>query len=373
MLLKPMDGHANEIALLEEAARKPGEIGKRAGRELKLRLAGMKGERKAAYQIDFHFGDTSKNWVVIHDLRIEYAGRVAQIDHLLLNRFLYCYVLESKHFHAGIKITEEGEFLRWNDFKHTYEGMASPIEQNARHVAVLRDAMGALVLPSTLGITIPPTFKSYVLVSEQSRIDRPKQFDSSQVVKADQLRDRVFSEIDKMGVIATLASAARMVSRETLRKLGNQLVRLHQPVEWRLPGRLLGSEASAAAITPPPSPPVTAADRRSLPPAQTGPVAATTLAAPPEAASTASPPQPRSTDPAKDLDVVPSCKRCGSGAGALLHGKFGYYFKCAACGTNTAIRFRCVSGHHPRLRKAGDTFYRECGECGSSRTYFVNA
>src|SRR3546814_3876143 len=49
----------------------------------------------------------------------------------------------------------------------------------------------------------------------------------------------------------------------------------------------------------------------------------------------------------------PACKECAARAGAILHGKFGYYFKCDACGKNTAIRFTCQPGHQPRLRKDG--------------------
>jgi hypothetical protein len=45
---------------------------------------------------------------VIHDHRIEHRGRVAQIDHLLINRFLDIFVLESKNYDYGVKISEEG-------------------------------------------------------------------------------------------------------------------------------------------------------------------------------------------------------------------------------------------------------------------------
>src|SRR3546814_12221508 len=76
---------------------------------------------------------------LIHDLRLEHGSRTAQIDHLLINRWMDVYVLETKHFHAGIKITEDGEFLRWNNYQKTYEGMASPLEQNERHIQVLKD------------------------------------------------------------------------------------------------------------------------------------------------------------------------------------------------------------------------------------------
>ena len=61
----------------------------------------------------------SKNWFspieeapvfasVIHDLRIECEGRVAQIDHLLIGRFLDIWVCETKNFSEGIAINEQG-------------------------------------------------------------------------------------------------------------------------------------------------------------------------------------------------------------------------------------------------------------------------
>ncbi len=55
-------------------------------RELRFLRSGEKGEEDAAYFINFHFGK-SRRWVVIHDLRLSFRGRVAQIDHLLINRF----------------------------------------------------------------------------------------------------------------------------------------------------------------------------------------------------------------------------------------------------------------------------------------------
>ena len=33
--------------------------------------------------------------MVLHDLRLEHGNQVAQIDHLLINRWMECYVLET--------------------------------------------------------------------------------------------------------------------------------------------------------------------------------------------------------------------------------------------------------------------------------------
>ncbi len=64
--------------------------------------SGIKGEEEAAYHINFALKD-SKTWVAIHDLRLKCNGRVAQMDHLLIDRFLELYVIESKGLSLGTK------------------------------------------------------------------------------------------------------------------------------------------------------------------------------------------------------------------------------------------------------------------------------
>ena len=94
----------------------------------------MSGERDAAYAIEFHYG-ANKNRMTIHDLRIELDGRVAQIDHLIINRLLDIWVCESKHFSEGVAVDEHGEWVAFYD--HRPYGIPSPVEQNRRHIAVL--------------------------------------------------------------------------------------------------------------------------------------------------------------------------------------------------------------------------------------------
>ena len=78
-------------------------------RELNAINKGASGEDDSAYYLNFYYGK-SKNWAIIHDLRIELEGIVAQIDHILINRIFDFYILESKSYKNGIKITENGEF-----------------------------------------------------------------------------------------------------------------------------------------------------------------------------------------------------------------------------------------------------------------------
>ena len=71
--------------------------------------SGERGEKEAAYHIDFQLKD-AKNYAVIHDLRLEHNGRVAQIDHLIIGRFFDVFVIESKNFTTAIRMAANGEF-----------------------------------------------------------------------------------------------------------------------------------------------------------------------------------------------------------------------------------------------------------------------
>jgi hypothetical protein len=339
MLIKAADDKSGMIAKLEHlAAQANGATRKSIEDELRRQRAGIKGEAESAYLIDFHFGET-KSWAVIHDLRIRVGERVAQIDHLLINRFMECYVLETKHFHAGVKITEDGEFLRWNAFRKTYEGMPSPLLQNERHIEVLRKAVDGIELPTRLGIRIRPRFETLVLVAPNARIDRPTNFDASRVIKADGLKSRIWKDLDEKNLFTDVfATAAKVVGSDTLQDVARRLAALHEPIEPNYAARFRVAEPQAKYRNDP----LPAPD-------------------PEDSASTPGPQQ--------EVESGPSCKHCQHREGQILYGKYGYYFKCAACGGNTAIRFTCQPGHKPRLRKEGDRFYRECAECGTSSVF----
>ncbi|GFO68220.1 hypothetical protein GMLC_17990 [Geomonas limicola] len=202
-------------------------------REIKCIGSGIRGEESSAYYINFRYHD-SQNWAIIHDLRLEHNGFAAQIDHVLINRCLDIYVLESKNYYYGIKISPEGEFSVWNG--KAYVGIESPIEQNKRHISLLDKAIVQRgLLPTRLGLTMPAAYHNYVLVAPNSRIDRPSaaKTDFSSVIKADALVDAIGKRVDAMGVVGTLATAAKMVSSETLESFARSLIRLHRPSKYK--------------------------------------------------------------------------------------------------------------------------------------------
>lgn len=233
MLIKQADDKNKEIEVLKVLGARPdasADIRKRIEQEIRNIQSGMKGEAEAAYEMEFHYG-ASKNWMILHDLRVECAGRVAQIDHLLINRFLEIYVCESKRFSEGVAVNESGEFSAFYGGK-AY-GIASPLEQNKRHMLVLETVFktGQVAPPKRLGFTINPSLKSLVLVSKTARISRPKaKIDGIDlIIKNDQLRSRIDRDIDKDN---NILGAARIIGQDTLEDFARQLAAVHKPVTF---------------------------------------------------------------------------------------------------------------------------------------------
>jgi hypothetical protein len=224
MILKSADDKFPSVAKLEvllKTGRVPPEKRDMVEKELKILKAGVKGEEESAYQIDFYLRD-SKNTMVIHDLRLELAdSRVAQIDHLLIHRTFRFYILETKHFAHGIKITDTGEFLRWNDWKKHFEGMPSPIEQNQRHALVLGKVLEEMGISS-------PTIRSLILVAPNARIDRPKAdaFDTSMVVKADQFLSALDKDLAEAGAISLFGGLAKTLWQGSHEDVAKKLIEI---------------------------------------------------------------------------------------------------------------------------------------------------
>lgn len=230
MLLKSTDDKEPQIKILKNLLsheKIPFDKKQQIEKELRNLVTGFATEKQAAYEIDFYFGP-SKNVFVIHDLRLEINGRVAQIDHLLMNRAFEAFVLETKTFSTGLSVNESGEFSTSYDGRVV--GIPSPIEQNNRHITVLRDAFKKIGLPTRMGITIQPSFNSVVLVSSKSVINRPKtsKIDLDSLIKSDQFFTWYNKKLDETK-ISDVVGIMKICSSATIQNLGEKLAALHQP------------------------------------------------------------------------------------------------------------------------------------------------
>jgi hypothetical protein len=233
MLIKSKDPSDKAIQELETIRQIPNlaeDTHAKIEKELKTLKAGNKGEKDAAYYIDLYYRN-NQNWAVIHDLRIEHNGDVAQIDHLMINRLFEFYILETKSFAYGLKITENGEFLFWNG--NRYIAMQSPIEQLNRHILVLERLLkNEDILPKRLGMELRPSFKPYVLVSPTSTLIRPdrKKFNSDTVIKSDVLFKQIQNDADNVKLVEVFSGLAKLISVETLIELTHRLATFHHPI-----------------------------------------------------------------------------------------------------------------------------------------------
>jgi hypothetical protein len=252
MLIKSADNKDSQLAILQNLLsheRVPAEKRQMIERELRNLSIGVATERQAAFEIDF-YAAPSKNLFVIHDLRLEIGGRVAQIDHVLMNRAFEVFVVETKTFSTGLSINGRGEFSTFYDGKEV--GIPSPVEQNARHISVLKDAFKEIGLPKRLGITLHPSFNSVVLVSPKAVINRPKihNLDAS-IIKLDQFFSWYNEKMDQL-TLKDAVGILKVCSSATVKNLGEKLLSLHKPsrVDYIKKFKLGAALLSKAPIAP---------------------------------------------------------------------------------------------------------------------------
>ncbi len=229
MLIKQKDDLQPTVHLLEGFLALQSISGSERERiedELKRFCAGARGEKEAAYHIDFTLKN-GKNWAVIHDLRLEHNGRVAQIDHLLINRMFDLIVIESKNVQTGLRISPNGEWdvqTRWG-----WKGMASPVEQNRRHIQVLGELINDHKLtPKRLGFHIPPKFHNWVLIPPQCSLPKNRG-DEATILKMD-LFERGLDEHNQK--LSDMFILAKLCAPETIQEFAQKLVTFHRPTSF---------------------------------------------------------------------------------------------------------------------------------------------
>lgn len=248
MLLKSADDKSKRLALLEELQRSQllDQDQKKWLRDALMRLKkGIQGERESAHYLDSYFKN-GENHVVLHDLRFVVDGEVAQVDHLIINRVLGIYLLETKNYAGNLVINEHGEFtVEYDDGRF---GIPSPIEQSLRHERVLRKLLENLDI---VGRTKKQAeFHHVVMLHPKAIIRRPpvKVFDTSNVIKADQFPTWHLRFVDKIGVGSMFKSMLNMRNLDTIKEWGEKLMRQHRPEDLlALPDFMRPREPSKAA------------------------------------------------------------------------------------------------------------------------------
>lgn len=265
MILKNADDKSSQLAQLEQwladhtlnAAQKQWLTDEL----FRLRM-GIQGEREAAFYLDSHFKD-SENHVVIHDLRVEVDGDVAQIDHLVLYRAGGIYLFETKNYGGSLLINDHGEFTA--DYGRVRYGIPSPIEQSRRHERVLHKLLDRLDISGRTQRQLD--MHHLVLVHPKAIIQRPaeKVFSTHNVMKADQFPAWHKKRTDNIGALEMFSLMANMRSVDTVREWGEKLIRQHRPAPMKqLPEHLFPAAPPAPAAIKPGTPASAPADSAQL-------------------------------------------------------------------------------------------------------------
>lgn len=253
MLLKSADDKSKRLALLEELQRSPvlDTFQKKWVYDQLMRLKkGIQGERDSAHYIDNYFKH-NENHVILHDLRFVVDEEVAQIDHLIINKMMGIYLLETKNYACNLIINDRGEFTAEYESGGRF-GIASPLEQSLRHERVLCKLLERLDIVGRIQKQL--NFYHVVMLHPQAIIERPaaKVFDTRNVIKSDQFPSWHKSFVDQIGVGALFKNALNMRSLDTLKEWGEKLMRQHRPADLlALPDFMRPQEPSKAPVSAP--------------------------------------------------------------------------------------------------------------------------
>lgn len=200
-------------------------------RELRLLQSLLTGQPNSTHFLEFYYKD-NRDWALLHDLKIENNGYAARFDHILINRSFKFFVLESKNFSYGVKITGDGEFLIYDGDR--YQLIQSPIDENQKQVQVLESVLHENeIIPKKMGISVKPKIKPYILLSPHSVVDRPPKsdFDSSMVITGDLLIKALKKQTKKAkGLINRFVGASREIKKDPLMWIACRLSSLHKPI-----------------------------------------------------------------------------------------------------------------------------------------------
>lgn len=292
----------------------------------KFQLAGRKAEEQMAFYFRRFFAK-SDQVDVLNYLRIDLAGEIAQMDHLVLHPFGIL-IVESKSVTGSVQIKDDGQWIRW--YSKQASGMRSPVTQAQMQGLLLKELLATGVKQK--GFFDRVRFDVLVAISDSGTIQWPSTGALPEVCKADQvhkrINDRIANSLLENNGLAVLAPEHR-------RSIAKFLQVAHRPLE---------RSTTAKAPLVQEKQPVYA-----LPTVAAKAVVASTL-------------------------PLKRCKHCGGEKLEAKYGQYGYYFLCKACEKNTGIKFVCPAcAGEGRIRKQGLEFFAECKSCEASSLFHTNA
>ena len=302
-------------------------------------INGYESEKDNAYYLGFNFKESPRS-ILLHDIRIEHDGKVAQIDHIIIDR-LGIEILESKSFTGTLTIKGDGSLNV--QYGSDIETFPNPIEQNHRHAKVLADFIKAnITLPSNLKLLGMP-ISSTVLINPKTTIadhTLPKGFE-----RADSFTTHWDERVDKMGTLSVFKSISTMITLNKAKEIAEFLVKSHKPKVYDYSKKypIHKQEVQKKEEAP-----------RSVPAIEEIIKETFSIKTPMNS---------------KEMH----CSKCQSTNLEIRYGRYSYYFKCLECEGNTSIKLNCSDKQcKPKLKKKKLNFYHVCEVCHKNELFFKN-
>lgn len=231
MIIKNMDEYAADLATIERLllSDPPQVVSIALQRDKSAILNALQHKRDAAYHLDFYFSESS-DWAIFHDLHLEMGDAKATFDHLLINREMDIYVIETKHYNARVRINEKKDFFYYVGNRPI--SVVSPAERNQQHIDFLDSYLaGNGLLPTRFGLSIRPNFHNIVMVSPTASVQLPKRKIDLQcdVVRSDHFLEQICKKSFNNSGVHDFVALARQFSSEALRDMAEKLAQRHIP------------------------------------------------------------------------------------------------------------------------------------------------
>ncbi|WP_028116661.1 nuclease-related domain-containing protein [Ferrimonas senticii] len=292
--------------------------------------AGAQQEHDVAFYLRREYADDPKV-LVLHDLRFAHQGEISQIDHLIVYPRGFI-LIESKSINGQVRVNKQGEWAR--SYRGQWQGIASPIQQVKLQQQNLKKLLcdnAAKILPKFLFNMLQQGFGArrydyFCAVSSNAMISRtgmPKEI-SERIVKTEFLVEQL-RPLTKPLKLKTLINSDPLFNQDELTSIGDFLLAQHRPsaASKQLPAPLI---------------------------------------------------EPINDSAASSQAAELACKRCNSTTTLSgCWGKYGYYVRCSACQSNTAMRGNCgnCASSNTTVQKQGASYFRQCNDCQSLTLVFI--
>jgi hypothetical protein len=295
-----------------------------------------------AHYLDRHFAD-HRSVHVLHDVRIEFGGDRAQMDHVVLHPYGAA-IVESKSVSTSVRINAAGEWER--SWSGRWQGMPDPVLQGERQGLLLKrllsskeadllDKLAFGLLQGTFGFMAVDAFAA---ISDEGTIKRAARGQAPRALKADAVPKAVLETIAGYKRACSILNLNLKRQLEAPRDFSQEEV---LRVAHFLRTRHVEDDPAVEVVAPSPLP----------------------------VAAIAAGPTPSGMGIGQARLV---CKHCGGIDLDARIGKYGPYGKCRACEKNTPVRRDCPScAADMRYERGAGGFVGTCGSCGRTASVLV--